>query len=150
MTHVMMAVTETKVKPIDKRSMEISLFKRGSVAEASADVTNHRRGLAPRFRKEAAASAVSRHPLAVSEKAIVIYTKRWCPFCLRAKSLLEERGYDFDEIDLTGNKERRAWLAQKSGQKTVPQIFIHGACIGGSTELVALDAAGDLGALIRG
>lgn len=85
----------------------------------------------------------------MSQKAIVIYTKRLCPFCFRAKRLLRSRSYDFEEIDLTGDVERRAWLAAKSGQKTVPQIFIDGRCIGGFVELQALDKANELESLLR-
>ncbi|MEO6420476.1 MAG: glutaredoxin domain-containing protein [Polyangiaceae bacterium] len=79
-----------------------------------------------------------------------MYTKDWCPFCFRAKRLLHKRKYDFQEINLTGNVERRAWLAEKSGQGTVPQIFIHGKGIGGFTELEALDRAGGLDPLVKG
>lgn len=86
----------------------------------------------------------------MSEKSIVMYTKDWCPFCFRAKRLLRKRNYDFEEINLTGNTERRAWLAEKSGQSTVPQIFIHGKCVGGFTELEALDEAGGLAPFVEG
>ncbi len=136
MMQVMIAVTETKMNPIVRRTMEISAFTGWTL----------RRFGGPQLPFFCHGDGVP----AVSEKAVLIYTRDWCSFCFRAKLLLRRRGYDFEEINLTGNAERRAWLAEKSGQSTVPQLFIHGKCIGGFTELEALDEAGGLEALVKG
>lgn len=80
---------------------------------------------------------------------VEIYTTRICPYCVRAKSLLNKKNQDFKEIDVTTDAELRAELVQKSGgQRTVPQIFINGKHIGGSDDLYALDREGKLDALL--
>jgi glutaredoxin 3 len=82
---------------------------------------------------------------------ILIYTTRFCPYCLRAKRLLAQKGASFEEIDVSGDWEARAKLAQKAGGlTTVPQIWIGEMHVGGSDELDALDRAGKLEALLRG
>ncbi len=75
---------------------------------------------------------------------VVVYTTSYCPYCMRAKLLLRGRGIAFDEIDVTGDDERRAWLTRETGRRTVPQIFIDGRPIGGSDDLAALDRSGEL------
>lgn len=79
---------------------------------------------------------------------VVVYTTSYCPYCTRAKLLLRSRGVAFDEVDVTGDDERRAWLVQQTGRKTVPQIFIDGRPIGGSDDLAALDRRGELQKLL--
>ena len=81
--------------------------------------------------------------------SVEVYTTRICPYCVAAKRLLKARGVDFVEIDVTGDDAKRAWLVEQSGQKTVPQIFIHGESIGGYDELSALDRAGQLAAKLQ-
>ncbi|HSR81265.1 MAG TPA: glutaredoxin 3 [Hyphomicrobiaceae bacterium] len=82
---------------------------------------------------------------------IVIYTTTFCPYCVRAKRLLTQKGATFEEIDVSGDWEARAKLAQKAdGLTTVPQIWIGDAHVGGSDELHALDRAGKLDALLQG
>ncbi len=76
---------------------------------------------------------------------VQVYVTTYCAYCFRAKSLLKKRGIAFDEIDVTDDPERRAWLVETTGRRTVPQIFIHGESIGGSDELHALDRSGELG-----
>lgn len=76
--------------------------------------------------------------------SVQVYSTRACAYCVRAKRLLEERGIPFEEIDVTFNHELRDWLVSKTGQRTVPQIFIHGEPIGGFQELHALDRGGEL------
>jgi len=84
-----------------------------------------------------------------AEPEVVIYTTMWCPYCHRAKKLLEEKGVEFREIDVTYDEKRRAEMsARASGRTTVPQIFIRSEPIGGSDELSALDAAGKLDQLL--
>ena len=77
---------------------------------------------------------------------VVIYTTRTCAYCLVAKRLLSKRGIAFEEVDVTGDAAKRAWLVQVSGRRTVPQIFIRGESIGGYDELAALDRSGALAA----
>jgi glutaredoxin 3 len=76
---------------------------------------------------------------------VEIYTKFLCPFCSRALALLEGKGVDFDEINITTNATRRQeMITRASGRTTVPQIFINGDHIGGCDDLVALNGRGAL------
>jgi glutaredoxin 3 len=80
---------------------------------------------------------------------VEIYTKWGCPYCHRAKALLEEKGAALTEYDVTMGGPKRAEMAQRApGSATVPQIFIDGNSIGGCDELMVLDAKGDLDALL--
>lgn len=76
-----------------------------------------------------------------------VYTTPSCPYCVRAKRLLEARGIPFREIDVAHDDDLRADLIERTGRRTVPQIFIDGESIGGFEELAALDAAGELAGL---
>jgi len=81
---------------------------------------------------------------------IVLYTKSWCGFCLRAKSLLERRGLEYREIDVTFDRELEDEMIRLAGgRSTVPQIFVRGTHIGGSEELARLAAAGGLDDMLR-
>jgi glutaredoxin 3 len=76
-----------------------------------------------------------------------IYTTMWCPYCARAKSLLEKKGVAYHEINLDEEPGRRAEMVQRArGGRTVPQIFINGEHVGGSDDIHALDRAGKLDA----
>jgi glutaredoxin 3 len=79
-----------------------------------------------------------------------VYTTTYCPWCVRAKQLLAHKGIAFAEIDVTGDDERRAWLVETTGRKTVPQIFIDGRAVGGYDDLAALDKRGELDRLLAG
>ncbi len=80
---------------------------------------------------------------------IEVYTKAFCPYCSRAKSLLDSKGADYQEIDLTMDRVGfDAMVDRAHGRRTVPQIFIDGRHIGGSDDLAALDAGGKLDALL--
>lgn len=80
---------------------------------------------------------------------VKIYTTLFCPFCWRAKALLKEKGVDFEEIDVTLSPgARRCMMELAEGRHSVPQIFIDGHPIGGSDELAALEAAGELDAAL--
>ena len=81
---------------------------------------------------------------------VEVYTTPSCPFCVRAKRLLEARRIPFHEIDVAGDDALRADLVERTGRRTVPQIFIDGRSIGGFEELAALDSAGDLAGLPEG
>lgn len=81
--------------------------------------------------------------------AITIYTKSWCPYCIRAKALLSSKGASFDEIDIEKQPQERARMIERAGGRTtVPQIFIGGHHVGGADDLDALEAAGRLDALL--
>jgi glutaredoxin 3 len=73
-----------------------------------------------------------------------IYTTLICPYCIRAKMLLRARGIEYEEIDVTGDRAARQWLAELTGRRTVPQIFIRDEAIGGFDELHALSRSGEL------
>ncbi|MCC0063431.1 MAG: glutaredoxin 3 [Defluviimonas sp.] len=76
---------------------------------------------------------------------VEIYTTPWCPYCLAAKRLLQEKGAAFEEIDVSANAALRQDMTQRAnGRRTVPQIFINGRHVGGSDELQALEKAGKL------
>ena len=78
---------------------------------------------------------------------IELYTTMFCPYCARARALLERKGVGYTEIDIIEEPARRDEMIQRAGGRTsVPQIFINGVHIGGSDELVALDRAGELDA----
>ncbi|MFV0623535.1 glutaredoxin 3 [Sphingomonas sp. ac-8] len=80
---------------------------------------------------------------------IEIYTKAFCPYCTRAKRLLDSKGAGFEEFDITMGGERRAEMIQRAnGRSTVPQVFIDGRHIGGSDDLAALDRQGGLDPLL--
>lgn len=82
---------------------------------------------------------------------IDIYTKFACPFCVRAKRLLTQKGAEFTEHDITmGGTRRDEMLARAPNAMTVPQIFIGDVHVGGSDDLAALEAAGKLDALLAG
>ncbi len=81
---------------------------------------------------------------------VQIYTTRNCPFCARAKALLDRKGVAYEEIEAEGNDELRLWLAEKTGQKTVPQIFVDGRSLGGFSDVDALDRQGKLDPILRG
>ncbi|MEZ5936112.1 MAG: glutaredoxin 3 [Alphaproteobacteria bacterium] len=80
---------------------------------------------------------------------VEIYTTPMCPFCWRAKKLLDSKNVDYVEINLWTEGARRQEMIQRAdGRTTVPQIFIDGRGIGGSDELAALEQAGKLDGLL--
>ena len=79
-----------------------------------------------------------------AEHHVKIFTTPLCGYCMMAKRLLMSRGISYEEVDTSGDQTMRSWLITQTGQRTVPQIFIHGQSIGGYTELNALDRAGEL------
>ncbi len=81
---------------------------------------------------------------------VVIYTTPICPYCVRAKSLLKQKGVEWKEIDVSRDDNERMALMARTKQRTVPQIFINGQHIGGSDDLYALERAGKLDALLAG
>lgn len=77
-------------------------------------------------------------------RPVRMYTTQVCPYCIRAKALLKSKDIPFEEIDVSRDDEKRAWLVQATGRRTVPQIFIGEEAIGGFDDLAALDRAGEL------
>ena len=83
-------------------------------------------------------------------KKVVIYTGDYCPFCVKAKRLLEVKKIPYEEIDVTHNPMLREEMIDKAeGRRTVPQIFIEHQSIGGCDDLHALDKAGHLDLLLK-
>ncbi len=80
---------------------------------------------------------------------IEIYTQDWCPYCVRAKTLLSRKGVVFREIDAPGGSPARAESEARSGRTSVPQIFIDGRHVGGCDDLMALDRSGKLDGLLQ-
>ncbi len=81
-------------------------------------------------------------------RKIEIYTKDYCGYCARAKTLLRSKGLVFEETDITHDVAQQAAVQKRSGRRTVPQIFIDGAAIGGFDDLVALNVSGQLDAMM--
>lgn len=87
----------------------------------------------------------SRGPMA----KVTIYTNMMCPYCSQAKSLLKQKGVEYNEIDVTfSGKKRRKMMELSEGRHTVPQIFIGAVAIGGCDELAALEMSGRLDQLL--
>lgn len=80
---------------------------------------------------------------------VILYTKDYCPYCVKAKALLKRKGVMFREIDITHSEALQKEMVGKSGgRKTVPQIFINGQSVGGADDLQALESAGKLDVLL--
>ena len=79
---------------------------------------------------------------------VKMYTWGACPYCIRAKALLSSKGIPFEEINLDGKDQELQALREKTGQRTVPQIFFGEKLIGGFSDLAALDSNGELDRMI--
>ena len=80
---------------------------------------------------------------------VTIYTKAYCPYCVRAKALLGQKGVQFDEIKIDEHPELRpAMIERANGRTTVPQIFIGDTHVGGCDDLFALENAGTLNSML--
>ena len=79
---------------------------------------------------------------------IEMYTKALCPYCIRAKSLLKNKGVDITDIPAAMDKDKRREMNERSGRNTFPQIFIDGKHIGGCDDIFALENAGNLDPLL--
>ena len=81
--------------------------------------------------------------------SVVIYTRDYCFYCESTKELLRQKNIDFTEIDVTGNRDRRAeMVARANGRSTLPQIFVGATHVGGCDDLYALDEEGRLDPLL--
>lgn len=81
---------------------------------------------------------------------VTVYSKLNCPFCVRAKRLLEKKGVAYEEISVEGKDDLRIWLMERTGQRTVPQIFAGERSLGGFSDIAALDEQGKLDPILRG
>lgn len=83
--------------------------------------------------------------------AVRMYTTQVCPFCVRAKALLKERGVaQIEEVRIDLDPQQRDEMMQRTGRRTVPQIFIGDHHVGGCDELIALDRSGGLLPMLQG
>ncbi|HVO45604.1 MAG TPA: glutaredoxin 3 [Steroidobacteraceae bacterium] len=85
----------------------------------------------------------------MTKPRVVFYATAWCPYCARARSLLEGKGAAIEEIDIDARPDARAEMIERSGRRTVPQIFIGTRHVGGCDDLYELDAAGGLDPLLE-
>ena len=81
---------------------------------------------------------------------VKVYTKTHCPYCVRAKALLDRKGVAYEEIDAEHDDALRTWLVEATVQRTVPQIFVGDRSLGGFSDIDALDRQGKLDAILRG
>lgn len=79
---------------------------------------------------------------------MLMYTRGFCGYCAAARRLLADRGVEFKEIDVTMDAGARREMMERSGRRTVPQIFVGDHHVGGYDELKALDLSGELDALL--
>lgn len=77
-------------------------------------------------------------------KNIQIYSTQQCPYCVRAKALLQAKSLAYEEIDVSADLDSMQEMVMRSGKRSVPQIFIDGKPVGGFQELSQLNASGDL------
>lgn len=85
----------------------------------------------------------------MAHPSIVIYSTNYCPYCDRAKMLLDSKGLTYTEIDVTEDESLRAEMVEKAeGRRTVPQIFINNTPIGGFDDLAAKNQSGELEVLL--
>ncbi len=75
---------------------------------------------------------------------ILIYTKQWCPFCAKSKALLRAKGLEWREVDVTFDERLQDEMVERSGRRSVPEIFLEGALVGGYDDLARLNATGEL------
>ncbi len=82
-------------------------------------------------------------------KKVIIYTFKTCPFCIRAKRLLNNKRIDYEEIDISNQKEKLKELETKTGCSTVPQIFVDDKFIGGCDDIVELHKKGEFDGVFK-
>jgi glutaredoxin 3 len=81
--------------------------------------------------------------------SVVVYVTTFCPYCVRAKALLDKKGVAYDVVNVDHRDDLRDWLVTASGQRTVPQIFANNRPLGGFTDIAALDRRGELDGVLR-
>ncbi|WP_022705804.1 MULTISPECIES: glutaredoxin 3 [Paracoccus] len=86
----------------------------------------------------------------MTQPRIEIFTTRTCPFCIRAKQLLNQKGVSYEETDVGADPALREAMTKRAGKRSVPQIFVGDFHVGGCDELYAMDRAGKLDPLLKG
>ena len=84
-----------------------------------------------------------------NQPRVLMYATAWCPYCARARELLQRKGIAFEEIDVDTRPQARAEMLARSRRHTVPQIFIGEMHVGGCDDLYELDAQGGLDKLLK-
>jgi glutaredoxin 3 len=78
-----------------------------------------------------------------------VFVTSYCPYCTRAKQFLKSHDIDFETVDVTTDAEKRDWLVETTGMRTVPQIFVGDESVGGYTDMQALHRGGDFFPLLE-
>jgi glutaredoxin 3 len=86
----------------------------------------------------------------MTQPVVTVYVSDWCPYCQRAKSLLQQKQLVISEINVEEDEKSREEMIARSNRRTVPQIFIGDKHVGGCDELYALESSGELDRLIQG
>jgi glutaredoxin 3 len=86
----------------------------------------------------------------MTQPTVTVYTSGWCPYCERAKGLLQQKNVVFGEINVEDDGKFREEMIARSNRRTVPQIFIGDRHVGGCDDLFELDRSGELDRLIQG
>jgi glutaredoxin 3 len=86
----------------------------------------------------------------MTQPVVTVYLSEWCPYCQRARSLLQQKQVIISEINVEEDEKSREEMIARSNRRTVPQIFIGDKHVGGCEELYALDRSGELDRLIQG
>jgi len=81
---------------------------------------------------------------------VALYATAWCGYCAAARALLHQKGIEFSEIDVDEDPKLRQEMLERSGRRTVPQVFVGEQHIGGYDDLMSLDRSGELDALLAG
>ncbi len=81
-------------------------------------------------------------------KPVVLYTLKGCPYCVRAKAILDARLESYTEVDVTSDPDERDRVRERTGHPTFPQVFIGETFVGGCNELLALERSGRLDELL--
>ena len=86
----------------------------------------------------------------MTQPVVTVYVSDWCPYCQRAKGLLQQKQVVFNEINVEEDEKFREEMIARSNRRTVPQVFIGDQHVGGYDELYALERSGELDRLIQG
>ena len=82
-------------------------------------------------------------------KKVIVYSKDICPYCVKAKNLLQRKGVNFTEIKITTDEQKQEMIKKANGRMTVPQIFIGDFHVGGCDDLHALESEGKLDKILQ-
>lgn len=84
----------------------------------------------------------------MASPAVVMYVSSWCPYCVRAKAILQRKGVSWQEVNIETDPSLRQHMIDTTGRRTVPQIFIGDHHVGGSDDLAAAERSGELDRLL--